>query len=97
MFDASSLSHSPGFNREVQAAIIVPLTLLSPRGLHFSALRSDWATLLQATHSDSGQPEADQRRQADTCLLRVGWKWPARTPLAGWAPTPARPSGPDLH
>ena len=30
----AELSHSPGFSREVQAAIIVPFALLSPRGLH---------------------------------------------------------------
>ena len=66
------LSHSPGLNREVQAAIIVPFALLSPRGLHLSALRSDCATLPQATHSDSdrpgGRPKAAGRR----------------LPLAGW-------------
>ena len=76
------LSHSPGSTGRFRPRSSSPLRCSRHVGYTISALRSDCATLLQATHSDSDQPEADQRRQAGACPSRVGSQWPAHTPAA---------------
>src|SRR5262249_1451808 len=67
----------------------------SPHGLHFSALRSDWRPLCKRptlTRIDRRPTKGGRQTPA---TRRVGSKWPAHTPLAGWAPTPARRLAPD--
>src|SRR5579862_1384056 len=48
------------------------------------------ADLSQATHSDSDQPGADQRRTAHAVHLRVGFRWRAERPPARGVPHVAR-------
>src|SRR5262245_8778186 len=62
-----ALNHSPGSRQEVQVAITVPLTLLSPHGLHFSARENRLGgPSSRRPTPPSGQPqEVAQRRQLD--------------------------------
>ena len=64
-------------------------------GYSISARENRLATLLQATHSDSDQPEADQRRQANACHT-PGWFTMACSYAGGTGGLPPRPGFPRL-
>jgi hypothetical protein len=85
------LSHSPGFNWEVGGRDHRSLCAALVTRARVSALeRIDWRPFEPPTHSDSGGPEADQRRQADACHT-PGWFDMACSYAGGTGGLPPRP------